>query len=105
MTDKFELDKKFQALPEHAQVFASEALRNVLSSQGVDADASYYENIGRNIKQAFIALFEGESSQGKLGVLTECEGYWLCQGEGLEGTGATPIEAHNSYLFRNGRGQ
>lgn len=40
MTDKFELDKKFQDLPEYAQVCASEALRNVLSSQGVDADAS-----------------------------------------------------------------
>lgn len=40
MTDKFELDKKFQDLPGYAQVCASEALRNVLSSQGVDADAS-----------------------------------------------------------------
>lgn len=102
MTDKFELDKKFQDLPEYAQVCASEALRNVLS-QGVDADAQSSEQIGRNIKKAFIALFEGESSQGKLGALTECEGYWLCQGEGLEGTGTTPIEAYNSYLFRNGK--
>lgn len=68
MTDKFQLDKKFQDLPEYAQVCASEVLRNVLSSQGVDADASYSENIGRCIKKAFIALFEGESSAVKTGI-------------------------------------
>ncbi|WP_447875878.1 hypothetical protein [Serratia fonticola] len=68
MTDKFELDKKFQELPEHAQVRASEALRNVLSSQGVDADTSYSEQIGRNIKKAFIALFEGEGNASKIDI-------------------------------------
>ncbi|WP_447881034.1 hypothetical protein [Serratia fonticola] len=67
MTDKFELDKKFQALPEHAQVRAAEALRNALS-QGVDADAQSSEQIGRNIKKAFIALFESESGAVKSGI-------------------------------------
>lgn len=66
MTDKFELDKRFQSLPEHAQVCAAEALRNALS-QGVDADAQSSEQIGRNIKKAFIALFEGESRQCPVG--------------------------------------
>lgn len=32
-----------------------------------------------------------------------CEGYWLCQGDGLEGTGANPNEAYECYLFRNGK--
>lgn len=68
MTDKFELDKKFQDLPEYAQVCASEALRNVLSSQGVDADTRYSENIGRNVKKAFIALFEGEGDASKIDI-------------------------------------
>lgn len=64
MTDKFELDKKFQALPEHAQVRAAEALMNTLS-QGVDADAQSSEQIGRCIKKAFIALFEGEGGSSQ----------------------------------------
>ena len=68
MTGKFELDKKFQDLPGYAQVCASEALRNVLSSQGVDADASQSEDIGRNIKKAFIALFEGESNASTIDI-------------------------------------
>ena len=62
MIDKFELDKKFQSLPEHAQVCAAEALRGVLS-QGVDADAQSSEQIGHSIKKAFIALFESEGGQ------------------------------------------
>ncbi|HHQ6627090.1 TPA: hypothetical protein ACSTL5_003603 [Serratia fonticola] len=67
MTDKFELDKKFQSLPERAQVCAAEALRNALS-QGVDADAQSSEQIGRNIKKAFIALFEGEGDASKIDI-------------------------------------
>lgn len=59
MADKIELDKKFQALPEHAQSCAAEALRNVLSKD-LDADDQSSERIGRFIKRAFIALFEGE---------------------------------------------
>ncbi len=80
MTDKFELNKKFQSLPEHAQVCAAEALRNVLS-QGVDTDASHSEQIGRNIKKAFIALFESESSAVKtdiqIGNINICTDFYV----------------------------
>lgn len=68
MADKIELDKKFQALPEHAQACAVEALRNVLS-KGVDEDNQSSERIGRFIKKAFIALFEGEGKQSSNGIV------------------------------------
>lgn len=78
MTDKFELDKKFQGLPEHAQVCAAEALRNTLS-QGVDADAQSSEQIGRNIKKAFIALFEVESNASTIDIQIGDGGAYPCE--------------------------
>lgn len=33
--------------------------------------------------------------------ILECEGYWLCMGCGLEGTGSTPNDAYENYKFRN----
>lgn len=33
--------------------------------------------------------------------IINCEGYWLCQGEGMEGTGSSPNDAYNNYMFRN----
>lgn len=68
MTDKFELDKKFQALPEYVQAYAAEALRNVLSSQGVIEDGQFSAvHLGTSIKKAFIALFEEENSHCSIG--------------------------------------